>query len=76
MKSHKINHEMFKYIALSGMTRFSGMSDIAENRGQTMYNTDIHFGNPPVWNIPEEVVEKVLNLDIDTISDQINIDLT
>ena len=76
MKSHKINHEMFKYISLSGITRFCGMADIAPNRGQTMYNTDIHFGTPPVWNIPDDVVEKVLKLDVDTISDQINIDLT
>ena len=76
MKSHKINHEMFKYISLTGITRFCGQADIAPNRGQTMYNTDIHFGKPPVWNIPDDVAEKVANLDIDTISDKIDIDLT
>ena len=76
MKAHKVNHEMYDAIKLSGVTRFCGMTDIHEHRGQTMYNTDIHFGKKPNIVIPDSVRELVKNLDVNSISDTINIDLT
>jgi hypothetical protein len=76
MKTHKVTHEMYKYIELSGVKRFCGMTDIHENRGQTMYNADIHFGKRPDIVIPREVAKLVKELDPESISDTINIDLT
>ena len=74
MKAHKVNHELFDYIKLAEVTRFCGMADMHEHRGQTLYNTDIHFGNPPKIEIPDNVKQLVCDLDVYSISDALNID--
>ena len=73
MKAHKVNHELFDYIKKAKITKFSGQCDIHENLGQTLYNVDIRYSAPS--DLPTEISKLVKELDVNTISDTINLDL-
>ena len=74
MKINKMNYDLYKQIDIAKITRFAGDGGvIPENKGQTFYNVELANDNQKVV-IPLDITEKVKNLDIECISDQINFD--
>ena len=74
MKVNKVNRALFENINLGGVTRFCGTLDIPEYKKQSFYNVEMLYRVVEPVIIPEEVKQKVNELDVYTISDQLDLD--
>ncbi len=74
MKVNKINRELFENIRLGGITRFCGTLDIPEYKKQSFYNVEMEYRVVEPVIIPDDVKEKINNLDVYSISDHLDLD--
>jgi DNA-binding ferritin-like protein (Dps family) len=76
MKMNKVIHHTYQNIAKSGITRFSGCEDIPPVRKQSFFNVEMQHGVKVPVIIPDHVKKQVDELDVYSISDQLDLENT
>ena len=75
MKINKINGLLRANIKKSGVTRFSGDEDIPKDIKQGFYNVEMVHGVKEPVIIPDDVKQKIIDLDVYSIPDTIDLDV-
>ncbi|MBE5737622.1 MAG: DUF4838 domain-containing protein [Clostridiales bacterium] len=76
MKMNKVIHHVYQNVAKSGVTRFSGCEDIPPVRKQSFFNVEMQHGVKVPVIIPDDVKKQVEELDVFSISDQLDLENT
>ena len=75
MKLNKVHHELYESIEKGEVTRFSGNLDIPAMKKQSFYNVEMEYRVVEPVVIPEDVKQKIDELDVYSISDRLDLDV-